>query len=202
MCDGIVNFATLLWQKCLSVVVDIWRFQTIRLQGKIIVFSCSKAERREVQTTVSISPCLPIILCGQLTYSDQKNSTYCNVQSSIYAHDTFFHVFTHKYCTMDLLLTYYHTVRFWYCYIPINDGHMIQFCLRRDIIRQYLCYLGKKFQQKSKKQESRVDSICTHPPRGGITCSHTAVNHGVAGLQCYKRHTFASFSSLPTESDF
>lgn len=105
-----------------------------------------------------------------------------------------------KYRTM-YISWYMYISRFWYCYIPINDSHMIQFCGSRDILRQYVCCKQKNSNKKSKKHELCIHLICTHPywQRGGITCSYTAINRGAEQL---KRHTFASFSSLPTESDF
>lgn len=35
-------------------------------------FRCSKAERRKMGTKVTIGPCMPIILCNPLSYTDNK----------------------------------------------------------------------------------------------------------------------------------
>lgn len=54
-------------KKSLNVVTDV-KVSNNRSQSK--TFFCSKAERREAGTTVTMGPCVPIILCTLLTYTD------------------------------------------------------------------------------------------------------------------------------------
>lgn len=57
------NFAVPRWQKCLDVVVNIWRFGTSGPPGeKCRVLSSSKAERWKLH--------IPIILCASLAYTE------------------------------------------------------------------------------------------------------------------------------------
>lgn len=53
-------FLSGLWQKCLDVVVDIWRCQTKTRDKELQLFFLSRnKEQREVGTTVTICPCVP-----------------------------------------------------------------------------------------------------------------------------------------------
>lgn len=70
--EGIFCFEVLWWKKCLDAVGSRWQFQTMGKKFCCFFLQPQKSEGkgREVGTTITIIPCVHIILCTPLTNAD------------------------------------------------------------------------------------------------------------------------------------
>lgn len=114
-------FLSGLWQKCLDVVVDIWRCQTKTRDKELqLIFFSRNKDQREVGTTVTIGPCVPIILYARRVASreNELGGEFCE---SVDASASFPNMLTHlptkvkslfnKHCDCSIKYrNYFHTM--------------------------------------------------------------------------------------------